>query len=336
MAFYSSASGDNIDNSGFLSSIGGLSGLGSGLGSLAGLFGNVQSLGMNNGINSSVQGSLGQNASTTNSQIQALQDQIKQQQQQAQDMYQRSLGDVTTQNAGLQGNIGTMTSNLNALSDPNSPYMQMARKAIEAKDAAAGRNSQWGDRETQLAGTLAQYVSQYAPGLNNSITQAQHQINANNQGLAALYSTANNPADRNEQALIQMLQAQNTNANSQNTIGRQAASAQAGSLNGLLTNGGKVLGGLAGLFGGGSGSGTSGITNYFGNLGGTTNGITGFGNSIGDLYGSTGLGNYGSPVSSMYDNMGMGGYGNLPAADYFGGGGFLGTPTGSYDAYSDY
>src|ERR1700752_714973 len=199
-------------------------GIGGGLGSL---FGNAMSLNNANQVNQQVQPAIQNNNATTQRQIQELQQQMDRNRQQAQDMYQRSLADVTGQNQGLEANIGTMTSNLNALSDPNSPYMQMARQAIERKDAAAGRRSQWGERETQLAGTLADYVGKYAPGLQSSITGARDQINRNNQGLASLYSTANNPADRNTLALMQALQQQLTGAQAANTTGRQAQVGQA-------------------------------------------------------------------------------------------------------------
>lgn len=233
---------------------------------LGGLFTNGLAVRNAGQANTQVQSSLGQNAGALNTQIQSLQDQIATNRQQAQDMYQRSLGDVTNQNQGLQSNIGTMTNNLNALSDPNSPYMQMARQSIERKDAAAGRNSQWGDRETQLAGTLADYVGKYSPGIQNSITGARHQIDLNNQGLASLYSQANNPSDRNTLALIQALQAQQSLASQQNGIGRGATNAASNAQSTLIQNlmraGGGVLGSLFGS-GNNSGENSMGTSNMF-------------------------------------------------------------------------
>lgn len=44
---------------------------------------------------------------------------------------------------------------LRTLYGPNSPYAQQARKRIERRDAARGRNSQYGPRETELAALLA-------------------------------------------------------------------------------------------------------------------------------------------------------------------------------------
>lgn len=305
-------------------------GLGSGLGSL---FGNAMSMGTANNVNQQVQQGLQQNNAATQRQIDELNTQIAQNRQQAQDMYQRSLGDVTGQNQGLQGNIDTMTSNLTALNDPNSPYMQMARQAIERKDAAAGRRSQWGEREVQLAGTLADYVGKYAPGLNNSITSARDQINRNNQGLASLYQQANQPADRNTMSLLQTLQQQLQNTTAANTTGRESANRVNSNMNSLLNSGGRLAGGLLGsLFGGGGGGGESSIMNYFGNQAGQNNGITGYGSGIGSFYGNDGLSdsflsNSYNPVGSIYDNPGASGYGGFGAGDYFGGGGFGGVPT---------
>lgn len=298
------------------------------LNGINGIGGSLTQAGNDNRLNTGIQQNLGNNSSTIQSQIDALNGQINQNRSQAQDMYNRSLTDVTGQNQGLQGNIDTMTNNLTALSDPNSAYMQNARQAIERKDAAAGRNSQWGDRETQLAGTLAQYVSQYAPGLQNSITGARNQINQNNQGLASLYSTANAPADRNTLAQIQLLQQQLANTQSQNTNGRTSQNSAANSIfgtGGVLNSLGQVAGGLGGLFGGGSSGGTGNITDYYGNQGSVNSGITGYGSGLTNSYGN---------VGSLYDNNSTYGYGNLPAGDYFGGGGLGGTPTGGYlDSY---
>ena len=108
--------------------------IGPALSGLAGLYGSYQGMQTANNTNNQVQQGIAQNSAATTAQIQQLEAQIAANRQQAQDMYQRSLGDVTAQNQGLEGNIGTMTANLNALSDPNSPYMQMARQAIERKD----------------------------------------------------------------------------------------------------------------------------------------------------------------------------------------------------------
>lgn len=290
--------------------------------SLAGLYGGYQGYQNAGNVNNQVQGALGQNLGTTSTSIQQLQQQIAQQRAEAQAAYEAARGNVGTQNTGLEGDIGTMTSNLNALSDPNSPYMQQARQAIERKDAAAGRRSQWGERETQLAGTLADYVGKYSPGMQSAITNARNQINANNLGLANMYSTMNNPADRNQQALAQMLQQQQAGATAANTTGRAAANSATNNMTGMIQNGIKGVGGLMGLFGGtGGGTGWDGM-GMMGNL---------FSSPDSSGWGDGGLwGNSFAPMSDYgVDTSGLGGYGygNLPAGDYFGGGGIGGVPT---------
>lgn len=252
---------------------------------LQGLYGSYQGMNNSGQLNSQIQSGLGQNQGALQNQLSTLQAQQAQAQQQAQDMYQRSLGDVTTQNSALQGNIGNLTTQLNALSDPNSAYMQNARQAIERKDAAAGRNSQWGDRETQLAGTLAQYVGQYAPGLQNSITGATNQINQNNQGLASLYNTAQMPSDRNMAEQIAAIQQQISNSNALNQAGRQAGTAATNSQLGMIGAGAKALGGLGSMLGGSSGGTGNWLSSLFG--GGTS--VAGNGNLMGPPNPSTGL-----------------------------------------------
>ena len=296
---------------------------------LAGLWGNYQGMQNANNVNNQVQQSLGQNSATTSASIQQLQQQIAQQRAEAQAAYEAARGNVGTQNQGLEGDIGTMTTNLNALSDPNSPYMQQARAAIERKDAAAGRRSQWGERETQLSGTLADYVGKYSPAMQSAITNARNQINANNLGLANMYSTMNNPADRNQQALAQMLQQQQAGATAANTTGRAAANSATNNTTGMIQNGTKGLGGLMGLFGGtGGGTGWEGM-GMLGNLFSSPGG-SGFGD--GSLWGNSfqPMSDYGVDTAGA---LGGYGYGNLPAADYFGGGGFGGVPTAGYTGW---
>lgn len=53
---------------------------------------------------------------------------------------------------------------LQQLYSPNSAYAQQARKAMERRDAARGRNSQYGPRETQLAALLADKQAQVMSG----------------------------------------------------------------------------------------------------------------------------------------------------------------------------
>lgn len=325
----------------------GLQNIGSMAGGLANLWGGIQGANTANQIGGQVAGALGQNSNAYAQQIQALQDQIRTNQQQAQQAYDAARTNAETQNRGLEGDIGTMTSNLTALSDPNSPYMQMARQAIERKDAAAGRRSQWGERETQLAGTLADYVGKYSPSLQNSITAARNQINQNNQGLASMYSTMNNPGDRNIQALAQMLQGQLQGASAANTTGRGAANAATNNMTGAITSGVNALGGLAGglgsLFGGGgsrgsfldswganTGIGTGGwVTPSLNNWGsdGLGDGGWGFGNGLGTGFTGGGLG------GGFFD---IGGTGSLGSGLDWQSGGLGGGLSGFGDNFGDF
>lgn len=52
---------------------------------------------------------------------------------------------------------------LNSLFSPNSPYAQQMRQRLERRDAAAGRRSQYGPREAQLAALLADRQAQTMP-----------------------------------------------------------------------------------------------------------------------------------------------------------------------------
>lgn len=315
MSWFDTNANTGVDGGGdFMSGIiGGMRDMnwGNALGGLAGLYGGIQGMGTANRTNQQVQSGLSQNQASTQAQIDALNQQIATNRQQAQDAYNRSLGDVTSQNSQLQGNIDTMTGNLNALNDPNSPYMQMARQSIERKDAAAGRRSQWGDREVQLAGTLADYVGKYAPGLNNSITNSRNQINQNNQGLASLYSNMNNPADRNTMSLLSALQQQLRNSEAINTTGRGSANEQTNTMQGLLRNGGQLLGGAGGLLGRlfGGNQDSAGITSLWG--GNTGLGSGGWGNLGSQLYGSSdggwGFGDQGLGTGMGFTGGGLGG-----------------------------
>lgn len=282
--------------------------LGDTIGALGNLYGGFQGLSNANRVGGQISGLLGQQQQLGAQQAALLQ----QQQQQAQGAYGNAGANVAAQNAGLQGDIDRLSGNLSALSDPNSPYMQMARQAIERKDAAAGRRSQWGEREVQLAGLLADYVGKYSPGMQSALTNARNQINTNNLGLANIFSTMNNPLASGTSGLMNSL---GSAANAANTTGRAAGNSQINNLTSLL-GGVKGLGSLAGLFGGSGGSGIMG--DMFG---------TGYGNSFGD--GSL-MGNTFSPISDYgMDTGGLGGYGygNLPMGDYFGGGGIGGVPT---------
>jgi len=292
-------------------SAGGWGGVASGL---LGLYGGMQGVNTANHVNSQVGGLLQQQQALAAQQQQALQ----QQQQAARDAYTAAQGNVNSQNAGLNNDISTMTANLSALSDPNSPYMQQARQAIERKDAAAGRRSQWGERETQLAGQLADYVGKYSPAMQSAITNARNQINQNNLGLAGIFSGMNNTANNGAGNLMNSLSGAATSAN---TTGRAAQQSATNNMTSLLGGGIRAGASLAQmLFGGGGGGSDAGI---WGNMFNSGSGTSGFGD--GSLWGNSfqPMSDYGSSTS----NLGGYGYGNLPAGDYFGGGGFGGVPT---------
>lgn len=65
-----------------------------------------------------------------------------------------------------QDQIQQQLSFLNQLYSPNGQYSQELRKRLAAKDAAAGRNSQYGDREVQLMSALADKTQNLAPSVN--------------------------------------------------------------------------------------------------------------------------------------------------------------------------
>src|ERR1043165_9018030 len=88
------------------------------------LYGQMQGAGNAGNINSQVQQQLGQNGSTLAQQIAALQGQIGQGGDTARSAYDQANALYGGQNQQLQSNIDQMTANLNALSDPNSAYMQ--------------------------------------------------------------------------------------------------------------------------------------------------------------------------------------------------------------------
>lgn len=80
-----------------------------------------------------------------------------------------------------QDQIQQQLSFLNQLYSPNGQYSQELRKRLAAKDAAAGRNSQYGDREVQLMSALADKTQNLAPSVNlltngamQTSMQAQH------------------------------------------------------------------------------------------------------------------------------------------------------------------
>jgi hypothetical protein len=276
-----------------------------------------------------------------------MQQQAAQQRADALAGYNSAKDQYGVQNTGLQGNIDTMTKNLTALNDPNSPYMQMARQAIERKDAAAGRRSQWGERETQLAGTLADYVGKYAPGINNSITSARDEINKNNNSLAAIYDNMNKTGSLTDVNITNLINAMNAASQSANTTGRNAANAATNAGTSLVNSGVNAAGGLIkALMGGLGGSTGNGISDWSnGNLASQMYGVTGLGNNIGSNYGFTDQ-NYGpsfggGSISSGLSN-GVNPYGDYQSlmnqysgglGGYSSGFGNIGSTTPEYSYY---
>lgn len=271
-----------------------------------------QSLQNANDVNSQVMNSLGQNAGTLNSSIQALQDQINQGRVSAQQAYDQAKGLYDPQNAQLQSNIDTMSANLTALNDPNSPYMQMMRQKLERSDAAAGRRSQAGEREVQLAAALADYVGKYAPGINNSITTSRNQITQNQNSLADLYARMQGAGTSQQQALNQMMQQQQQLAAAQNTTGRQAGQSAVNNSAALFRN---AMGAGKGLY------------DLFSGMGGTT-APTDWGSS----YGGLGSGNTDSLWGGASTGQGFGGD-SLNNQSFLSGGGNL---WGNYDNNASY
>jgi hypothetical protein len=83
---------------------------------------------------------------------------------------------------------------LNNLFTPSSPYAQHMRQALERKDAAAGRRSQYGPREAQMMASLAEKQMQMAPqqmAMQKAVGGQQNAMTLNGlQGLARLYQQA--------------------------------------------------------------------------------------------------------------------------------------------------
>ncbi len=78
--------------------------------------------------------------------------------------------------AALQGQIASLSN----MYGPNSPYAAQLRQALERKDAASGRNSQYGPREAQLQALLAQQQAGNAGTIGNLSNMASNQQNASN------------------------------------------------------------------------------------------------------------------------------------------------------------
>lgn len=116
--------------------------------------------------------------------------------------------------SGQQDQLNQVTNNLNQqlnkqmvnpqdLYGPNSPYAQQLRQALERRDAAAGRRSQYGPREVELLAKLAPLATQVSSQNQNTLLQqaglynntirprmelSQAQAQLRGQGLAQLYT----------------------------------------------------------------------------------------------------------------------------------------------------
>jgi len=91
-----------------------------------------------------------------------------------------------------QGDVMKQAGSLGGLSDlfgPNSATAQAMRQNIERRDAAAGRRSQYGPREVELAAMLAKLQAESAPGIMNANTSAANmRMNAEQQRRARMNS----------------------------------------------------------------------------------------------------------------------------------------------------
>jgi hypothetical protein len=78
-----------------------------------------------------------------------------------QDAYSKQIADSEDQASTLKSQMDNMPT-LATMYGQDSPYAQNLAKTLAAKDAAAGRNSQYGPRAMQLQATLADKGAQYA------------------------------------------------------------------------------------------------------------------------------------------------------------------------------
>lgn len=233
----------------------------SGLGGLADLYGQYQSYQNASDINSQVKNLTGTASSAGLNTIQSLQNQILGNNAATTNAYGVAQAQANNSyNDGVQS-IGSMQNLAQSYMDPNSSYMQQARQNIERKDAAAGRRSQWGEREVQLAGIMGEQAGKYVPALNNSIQAVRNGQNTAQQGLGQLYANMNTSSDRNNNTIVSLINGLNNTAAQINSTGRAAGNSANNQLNGLLGAGIKAgAGALGSLFN--SGSGGSGNTDW--------------------------------------------------------------------------
>lgn len=294
-----------------------------------------QNAGNVNGIAAAQQGAL-------NGQYSSLQQQLAN----ATRQYSTDRSNLDQTNAGLTAQMGNIQSQIAGLSDPNSAYMQQARQGIERKDAAAGRNSQWGDREVQLAALLAENASKYAPGLQAQYTSAANSMADNEAKLNRQYQDALNGFNTQYLGLIGAGNAAATTANgTQQSANNQRANAAGNAGRSGLELGRLALGSLFGNNAPDSMSdwstgqlGTGSLTDTW-NTGGGLYG-SGLGTGFGNVFGITDIGSFGSLGDMGYGggyggstfsapSGGFGGYGSSSYSLPTGGGGILGAMAGN-------
>lgn len=78
-------------------------------------------------------------------------------------------GGVGSMNTAVQDQV----KRLSEIYGPNSPYAAQMRQTLARKDAAAGRNSQYGPREAQLAALLAEKQTQATDAMSRAATGGQ-------------------------------------------------------------------------------------------------------------------------------------------------------------------
>lgn len=213
---------------------------------------------------------------------------------------------------GLMDYINGQQSKIDGLYNPGSPEANALQQQMEAKDAAAGRNSQYGVRSVDLAAKLAslkggldaQFAGSSIPAVNNSFNQAASNTNSFTQGTS--------------RALADAL-----------GLRANAFPSAIGSTLGNAANGG--LGTLQQLLGGQGNSGDAGalITKLFGSggsgLDGLLNGISNNG------FNATAGGNLSIPNTSQVDDIF-----NNPAFSGVGNTDFMNFPTNDVFGSSDF
>ena len=81
-----------------------------------------------------------------------------------------------------QNAINTQIKTLTDMFGQDSPYAKQLRQTLERKDAAAGRNSQYGNRETQLQALLAEKALQSSQAIGGLTQQSSALDNSVNSG----------------------------------------------------------------------------------------------------------------------------------------------------------